>query len=279
MKSITICFIVLFGFCLQTRAQDLKIPDASSSARIEQDFGLGHITINYSRPNVKARKIFGVVEPYGLVWRTGANAATKIKLTDTLMIEGHQLAPGEYSLFTIPSTNEWTIIFNKTADQWGAYSYDSSKDLLRFKIKPGILDKTLETFTIQFANVFIEHCELQLLWENTALVLHLQTDVDSRVMANIDQAMKGEKKPYYRAAIYYYNHQKDMNKALGWINEAEKVQPQAYNVKYWKARIELKLGDKKAAITTANEGLKLAMGEPNAEYIRMNKEVLADAGK
>jgi tetratricopeptide (TPR) repeat protein len=115
--------------------------------------------------------------------------------------------------------------------------------------------------------------------ENTALTLHLQTDVDSRVMANIDQAMKGEKKPYYRAAIYYYNHQKDMNKALAWINEAEKVQPQAYNVKYWKARIELKLGDKKAAITTANEGLKLAMAEPNAEYIRMNKEVLADAGK
>jgi tetratricopeptide (TPR) repeat protein len=279
MKSITICFIVLLSFCLQPHAQDLKIPDASSSARIEQDFGLGHITINYSRPNVKARKIFGEVEPYGLVWRTGANAATKIKLTDTVLIEGHQLAPGEYSLFTIPSTTEWTIIFNKTAEQWGAYAYDSSKDLLRFKIKPGTLDNKLETFTIQFANVFIEHCELQLLWENTALILHLQTDVDSRVMANIDQAMKGEKKPYYRAAIYYYNHQKDMNKALAWINEAEKVQPQAYNVKYWKARIELKLGDKKAAITTANEGLKLAMAEPNAEYVRMNKEVLADAGK
>jgi hypothetical protein len=279
MKSTTICFIVLLSFCLQMQAQDLKIPDASSSARIEQDFGLGHITINYSRPNVKARKIFGEVEPYGLVWRTGANAATKIKLTDTVMIEGHQLAPGEYSLFTIPATNEWTIIFNKTAEQWGAYSYDSSKDLLRFKIKPGTVDKKLETFTIQFANVFIEQCELQLLWENTALTLHLQTDVDSRVMANIDQAMKGEKKPYYRAAIYYYNHQKDMNKALAWINEVEKVQPQAYNVKYWKAKIELKLGDKKAAISTANEGLKLAMAEPNAEYIRMNKEVLADAGK
>jgi hypothetical protein len=96
-------------------------------------------------------------------------------------------------------------------------------------------------------------------------------------MANIDEAMKGEKKPYYFAAIYYYNHDKDMSKALSWINEFDKSHPDAYNVKYWKARIQLKMGDKSAAIATANEGLKLAMAEPNAEYIRLNKEVLAAA--
>jgi tetratricopeptide (TPR) repeat protein len=103
--------------------------------------------------------------------------------------------------------------------------------------------------------------------------------VDARVMANIDELMKGEKKPYYFAAIYYYNHDKDMNKALSWINEADKNSPDAYNIKYWKARIQLKMGDKAGAIESANRGLKLAAAEPNAEYIRLNKEVLAEAKK
>jgi len=203
----------------------------------------------------------GVIEPYGHVWRTGANAATKVKLTDSLQIEGHWLAPGEYALFTIPGAGGWTVIFNKTADQWGAYSYDSTKDALRFTIKAGKQDLRLETFTIQFANMLTEHGELQLLWENTVVSLRLETNVDARVMANIEQAMKGEKKPYYRAAIYYYNHQKDLQMALAWMKE-----------------IELKLGDKPAAVASANAGLKLAMQEPNAEYIRMNKEILADVG-
>lgn len=258
-------------------AQNPKIPQPSTLQTIEQDFGLGQITVIYSRPNVKGRKIFGETEPYGLVWRTGANAATKIKLTDTIMMEKHQVSPGEYSLFTIPGPKEWTVILNQTSKQWGAYNYDSTKDVLRFKVKPERLDKKLETFTIQFANAFVEHCELQLLWENTLVTLHLDTDVDALVMANIDELMKAEKKPYYFAAIYYYNHDKDMNKALSWINEADKNTPNAYNLKYWKAKIQLKMGDKAAAIASANEGLKLAMAEPNAEYIRLNKEVLADA--
>ena len=260
-------------------AQTPKIPQPSTLQTIQQDFGLGQITVAYSRPNVKGRKIFGETEPYGLVWRTGANAATKITLTDTIMIEKHQVIPGEYALFTIPGDKEWTVILNQTSKQWGAYNYDSTKDVLRFKVRPGRLDKTLETFTIQFANAFVEHCELQLLWENTLITLHLETDVDARVMANIDELMKAEKKPYYSASIYYYNHDKDMNKALAWINEADKNSPSAYNIKYWKAKIQLKMGDKTGAIASANEGLKLAAAEPNAEYIRLNKEVLAEAKK
>jgi hypothetical protein len=277
MKIRNLFFIVLAFYTVSAHAQDLKIPQPSTLQKIEQDFGLGQVTITYSRPNVKGRKIFGETEPYGIVWRTGANAATKIKLTDTILMERHLVAPGEYALFTIPGPKEWTVILNKTAQQWGAYSYDSTKDVLRFRIKPEKLEKKLETFTIQFTNAFVEHCELQLLWENTLLSIHLETDVDARVMSNIDEAMKGEKKPYYFAAIYYYNHDKDMKKALSWINEFDKTHPDAYNVKYWKAKIELKLGNKAAAIASANEGLKLAMAEPNAEYIRLNKEVLAQA--
>ncbi len=272
--------IALCAICgLTAQAQDLTIPQPSTQQKIEQGFGLGSITITYSRPNTKGRKIFGYVEPNGLVWRTGANSATKIKLTDTFNIEGHALPPGEYALFTIPSATQWTVIINKTANQWGAYSYDSTQDLLRFKVKATKLDKRVETFTIQFANATVDNCDMQLVWENTLVPIHFSTDVDAKVMDNINKAMKGDKKPYYFASIYYYNHNKDMRTALAWITEADKAQAGAYNIKYWKARIQLKLGDKLGAIATASEGLKEAQAEPSAEYIRMCSEVLAEAKK
>jgi len=278
MRNTIYCFIILFGLLSrEASAQDLRIPEPSTAQRIVQEFGMGNITIVYSRPNTKGRNILGGIEPYGLVWRTGANAATKIKFSDTIQIEGHTISAGEYALFTIPGAGEWTVIFNKTADQWGAYAYDSTKDALRFNVRPGRLDKKLETFTIQFANMQTEHGELQLLWESTVVSMQLFTDVDAKVMANIDKAMQGDKKPYYRAAIYYYNHNKDMQKAWAWMQEQDKMQPGQYNIKYWLARIKLKMGDREGAIALANEGLRLAMAEPNAEYIRMNKEVLADA--
>jgi hypothetical protein len=277
-KRLFIAAAAVLTLCVsRTAAQDLKIPQPSTTQKIEQEFGLGKITISYARPNTKGRKMLGNIEPYGLVWRTGANSATKVTLTDSIQVEGHWLAPGDYALFTIPGADEWTVIFNATSNQWGAYAYDSTKDVLRFKVKPAKSDTRMETFTIEFVNMSNDHGDLQLLWENVAVTIHVSTDVDARVMANIDKAMQGEKKPYYFAAIYYYNHNKDMNKALAWIQERDKAQPNAYNVKYWMGKIQLKLGDKAGAIVSANAGLKLAQAEPNPEYIRMNKEVLAEA--
>jgi hypothetical protein len=275
------CFFAFISLNLyNAKAQELrlKIPAASSGQRIEQDFGLGEISIKYYRPNTNGRKIFNGMEPYGIVWRTGANNATVIKLTDTIQIEGHTLMPGSYSLFSIPGADEWTIILNKNAGQWGAYSYDEKDDILRFKVKPTKLDNKVETLTIQFADVHQDHCILQILWENTGINLHLTTNVDDRIMANIQEAMKGEKKPYYMSAIWCYNHNRNLQQALSWMQEANKAQPQAYNIKYWLARLQLKNGDKNSAIVSANEGLKLASAENNAEYIRLNKEVLHDAG-
>ncbi len=183
-------------------AQDLKIPQPSTLQKIEQDFGLGTISIAYSRPNAKGRKVFNGMEPYGIVWRTGANSATVIKFSDTVTMAGHQVLPGTYGLFSIPGKDEWTIILNKVAKQWGAYSYDAKQDVLRFPIKPKKLDKPIETFTIAFSDTSPEHADLHLLWENTDVVIPFVTDVDARVMGNIAQAMKADKKPYYFAAIY-----------------------------------------------------------------------------
>lgn len=281
MKQPVICllaFICFNAFNISAQEIKFKIPATSSGQRIEQDFGLGMISVKYFRPNVNNRKVFNGMEPYGTVWRTGANNATMITLTDTIQIEGHTLVPGSYSLFSIPDAAEWTIIFNKKADQWGAYTYDEKQDILRVKVKPEQLATKVETLTIQFANVHQDKCLLQILWENTALNIHLQTNVDDRIMANIQEAMKGEKKPYYMGAIWSYNHNRNLDQALNWIKEADKAQPKAYNVKYWLARLQLKTGDRKSAIISANEGLKLATAEKNAEYIRLNKEVLHDAG-
>jgi hypothetical protein len=265
------------GIC-SARAQELTIPQPSPKETITEEFGLGKITLTYCRPGVKGRKIFGYSEPYGLVWRTGANNATTIQFTDEVTIEGQKVPAGEYGLFTIPGEKEWTLILNKTAKQWGAYAYKESDDLIRFKVPRVITSQPTETLSMQFVDATNSQCALQMKWENTEVILHMKTDVDAQVMANIDKAMQGEKKPWYFAAIYYYNNNKDINKALEWISLRDKQQPDDFNVKYWKARIQLKAGDKKGAIATANEGLKLAIAQNSAEYIRLNKEVIEAAG-
>jgi hypothetical protein len=261
------------------QAQGLKMPQASTSQTITQAFGLGKITLNYSRPNVKGRKIFGAMEPYGSVWRTGANSATIISFTEPVKIDGKELAAGEYGLFTIPGKDEWTVIFNKGAKQWGAYEYKESDDALRVKVKASKLKDKVETFTIQFADVYPTAAKLQLMWENTAVSVDLTTEVDATVMASIDEAMKGEKKPYFAAAQYYYSNGKDLNKALEWVNAAEAADGKAPWIKLWKGRIQLKMGDKAGAATPAASGLQLATEIKNPEYVRLHTELLNETKK
>lgn len=278
IKLILVLFVlVTLGENLQ--AQGLKLPQPSTPQTVTQDFGLGKITLSYSRPNVKGRKIFGGLEPYDKVWRTGANSATVIKFTDAVKIEGKDLAAGEYALFTIPGKTEWTIIFNKGVKEWGAYTYSEANDVLRVKVKPIVLKDKVETFTIQFANVYDTSAQLQLAWENTLVSVNLTTSVDERVMANIAEAMKGEKKPYFQSAIYYYSNGKDLKTALAWMNEAEKQMTDAPWVKLWKGRVQLKMGDKAGAAKTAQEGIDIATKIKNDEYIRLNTQLLAEAKK
>lgn len=282
MKSSIKLILVLFVLVTlgeNLKAQGLKLPQASTPQTITQDFGLGKITLSYSRPNVKGRKIFGGLEPYDKVWRTGANSATVIKFTDAVKIEGKDLAAGEYALFTIPGKTEWTIIFNKGVKEWGAYTYSEANDVLRVKVKPMALKDKVETFTIQFANVYDSSAQMQLAWENTLVSVNLSAAVDERVMANIAEAMKGEKKPYFQAAQYYYSNGKDLKTALEWMNEAEKQMTDAPWVKLWKGRVQLKMGDKAGAAKTAKEGIEIATKIKNDEYIRLNTQLLEETKK
>lgn len=279
MKKISILYTILFCslFALNTDAQ-LLMPQSSSAQSLIQEFGLGKVILKYSRPNIKGRSISGDLAPFGEVWRTGANDATVISFTDAVTLDGNTVAPGEYALFTIPGKDEWTIILNKDTKQWGSYNYKESEDVLRFKVKAVSLKEKVETFTITFNEVMTSTAKLELLWGSTKVSINMTTDVDSKVMASIDEAMKGDKKPHYPAAVYYYENGKDLNKALEWISIAEASDQKAPWFKYQKARIQLKMGDKAGAAQTAKAGIEAAKAMNNVEYIRLNEKILANAG-
>jgi hypothetical protein len=282
MKSsikLILVFFVLVTLGENLQAQGLKMPQASTTQTVSQAFGLGKIDLTYARPSMKGRKIFGALEPFDKVWRTGANSATVIKFSEAVKVEGKDLPAGEYALFTIPGKTEWTIIFNKGTKEWGSYTYSEANDVLRVKVKPTTLKDKVETFTIQFANISDTAADLQLSWENTLVNVKLTTSVDERVMASIAEAMKGEKKPYFQAAQYYYTNGKDLKTALEWMNEAEKQMTDAPWVKLWKARVQLKMGDKVGAAKTAKEGLDIATRIKNEEYVRLNTQLIEQTKK
>ncbi|MDB5061359.1 MAG: hypothetical protein JWP67_1202 [Mucilaginibacter sp.] len=224
MKKTFIYLFTILMACgtLKTYAQEPRIPESSSTQTIIQDFGLGKITVTYSRPNVKGRKIFGGINPYGEVWRTGANAATVITFNENVIVEGNKVPAGTYSLFSIPDEKMWTIILNKTSKQWGAYSYKQADDLLRFKVKPVEVKEKRETLTMQFANSTTKTTDFYIVWDHTAVPIHIQTDDDAQITANIDKLMKGDikKRPYFNAIQYYYENDKDLNKAMTCVLEA-----------------------------------------------------------
>lgn len=277
MKKLIVSFFV-FSVFMGVNSFAQLTPQPSSTQRIIQDFGLGKINLVYSRPNVKGRKIFGGMEPYGTVWRTGANSATVIKFSDDVTMEGNKIPAGEYGLFSIPGEEEWTIILNKQPKQWGAYTYNATDDFLRFKVKTEHFTQITETMTFVFINVTPGSCDLQMMWENSGFVIHMTTDFDAKVMARIDSAMNSNNKPYYDALIYYYNNNKDINKALAWATalENDKNVP-LFVSRLWKARLLLKKGDKANALTTAQEGVKDAADKKTEEYVRLNNEVIAQA--
>lgn len=272
IKTATFCFIFLYA-TLNVNAQSLT-PQASSGQTIEQGFGLGKISLSYFRPNVKGRTVFGDLVPYGKVWRTGANSATTITFSEDVSMGGQKITAGKYGLFTIPGEKEWTIILNKDAAQWGSYTYKEDQDVVRLKVKSFAITPKVETFTIQFTNVTPGSLDLLLSWENTGVSIPFAVDFDEKVMANIDAAMKTDKKPYFPAAMYYYENNKDLKKALEWATEAEKANAKAPWFKVGKARIQLKMGDKKGANATAKEALAIAKEINNDEYVKLSQDLI-----
>ncbi len=281
MKKLAFTLLLATGLLFNAQHADaqIKLPPASSTQFIIQDLGISQVSIIYQRPNIKGRKVFGDLVPYNQIWRTGANNATNITFQDEVKIEGQTLAAGTYAMFTIPTEKEWTIIFNSNAKQWGAYTYDKADDVLRVKVKPIQLKDKVESFTISFDDVNDQHMKTSLAWENTKVSFFIEVDQKEEILASIDSAMKGEKKPYFQAAQYYFTHNVDVKKAAEWMVEADKGNTKAPHIKYWKSLILAKAGDKAGAVKAAQEGLEMAKRDKNPEYIKLNTQALQAAQK
>jgi hypothetical protein len=273
--------IVASRLAAQTPA--VNFPAASPACTLKQRVGLTDIEIVYSRPGVKGRTIFGGIVPYGQVWRTGANQATKITFSTPVKLEGNDIPAGTYALFTIPDEKEWTIIINKNAAQFGAFQYSSKDDVVRFKVTPITLtDTTLETFTIEFNHIRDESAVLNLVWDKTVVPIHLEAEVTGQLVPQIEAAMAAPGKKsdgfYFQAATFYYNHDLDQKKALDWVNAGLADNPRiAYELLHLKAQILAKQGDKAGAIAAAKQSIELAIKAegPGSSFVKMNQDLIA----
>ncbi|MDB5201318.1 MAG: hypothetical protein JWQ27_727 [Ferruginibacter sp.] len=267
----------LFFACLLLSTGSLvaqvRMPAPSPTQTIKQDFALGTIELTYSRPIAKGRKIIGDLVPFNKVWRTGANAATIIKFTDVVEIGGKRIDTGRYSLYTVPNADTWEIILNKNTGNWGSNGYSETDDVVRVKV-PVMKNKNyVESFTMQFDAVKPESCELNLVWEKTAVKLPIKALVKDRIRAQIDKAMTAEKKPYWLAAQFYNEYENNPAKALENIKLAVKDNPKAFYMWLYKAKLEKELGDKTAAMQSSKTSLELATAEKNDDYIKMNLDL------
>jgi hypothetical protein len=270
-------FLILFAIAMVSvaGAQSLKVPAASTGQTVKQEFGLGSIELSYSRPNTKGRTIFGDLVPYGAVWRTGANTATTLTFSDDVIIGDKKVAAGKYGLLTIPGASEWTVIITKQLDVTSPSAYKQDMDVVRLKAQVQNLPSSIETFFIWFENVKSNELDLNLLWEKTAVSFKIKQDIDSKIMGQIDNLMNKDNKPYFNAAMYYMDNNKDLAKASAWLDMATQQTPTAYWVWYQKARCLSMLGKNAEAKTTEMKSMELAKTDKNPDYVTLNEKLIA----
>ncbi|HUS02286.1 MAG TPA: DUF2911 domain-containing protein [Chitinophagaceae bacterium] len=269
LSTALICIIAFAG------SAQLRTPAPSPTQTIKQDFGLSSVELIYSRPGMKGRKIFGDLVPWNKVWRTGANNATRIKFNDDVVFGGQPLKAGEYAIYTVPGENEWEIIINKGSANWGT-EYKQEDDIFRVKAKTIKLDQPVESFTMQFANVKPTSTDLRIMWDRTAVAVPITTDIDKKVMAQIDNLIKKDNRPYFQAAMYYMDNGKDLNQSLQWFDKAIEQNPSGFYIYHQKANALAKLGRKAEAKTVAQKSMDMAREQKNDDYVRLNEKLLAD---
>jgi hypothetical protein len=283
-RYLTVVFISgsVFSTALFAQAPKVDFPQASPACTIKQHVGLTDIEIVYSRPSAKGRTIYGGLVPFGTVWRTGANASTKISFSTPVKLNGNDIPAGKYALYTIPGEDEWSIILSKDI-AGNIFNYSPTNDLVRFKVTPAQLkDTSIETFAIEFNHIRDESTLIDLVWEKTVVPIRLEVEVASKVVPQIDAAMASTEKKdaglYYQSAMFYFNHDLDLKKALTWLDTGLKDKPRiAYELLNLKARILAKQGDKDGAIAAAKESTELALKAegPNSSFAKLNQDLIS----
>jgi len=268
-----ICFLLGFNLC---HGQRLKTPTLSPYSKISQQVGLTELALQYSRPSAKGRIVFGELVPYNKVWRTGANAATRITFKEIAKIGGKTIQPGEYAIYTIPRENRWTIIIhaNTSLRSIAGGAYKPSNDVFRFEIAPE-KNTYVETFTCQFSEVKTDALKLDITWENTLISIPIEVEVDKKIESQMQVFMKNPEKiphrTYFEAAQYYSNNGKDLKDALNFIDSALNKSSENFRYGLLKAKILAKMNNYKEALTVVEIANNWAKNKNNANYIEQTR--------
>jgi hypothetical protein len=286
-RSSVSLFAVLFVLCSGVSAlAQVDLPRPSQKASVMQRVGVTDITITYSRPGVKGRKIWGdplpgqtaageatlddqnkrpkdaPIVPYGHVWRTGANEATQFVVTDDVLINGQKLAAGSYSLHTIPTKDEWTIVFNGTANQWGSFNYDPAKDTLRVKAKPQWMNESQEWLSYTFDPVTDDSAQVNIRWEKISVPFTVKVaDVAATTLAKLKTTVGNAKPDDWRTPLqagnYLINNQNSADDAQGmaWIDQSIKVKETFQNL-VAKTNALYKAGKKAEAVALGEQAVQ-----------------------
>ncbi len=274
MKKIALLVTAAVAFTF-ANAQQLTTPQPSPTQMVKQNFGVGTVELNYSRPAKKDRKIMGDLVPFGKVWRTGANNATTLTFSEDVTIGGKDIKAGKYGMLTIPDAAKWTIIISKDVNVSQPSDYKPENDVVRVMADVVTTPFTVENFTINFASLTGNSCNIEMMWENTYVQFPVSTGSDKKVMGQIDNLMNKDNKPYFSAASYYYDNGKDLNQALGWVNKALETNKEAFWMYMLKARILKKTGDKAGSKAAATMTKDLATKAKNDDYVKMATELMA----
>jgi len=283
MRKITfvaITAVIVATSNLNLNAQQLKVPAPSPAQTLKQAFALSDITIEYSRPGAKGRVIFGDVVPFGKVWRTGANSATKITFGEDVKVEGTDVKAGTYALYSVPNKDTWEMMLYKDLTLGGNVSeYKKENEILRFTVKPSSLTEKVETLEINVSDISSTSAYVVLSWEKTQVAFKVTSEIDSKIMKAIESNVIKDNKPYYQAATYYYDNDKDLKQALEWADKAFTANPKAYWVAMLKAKIQFKMKDLKGATATAETAKALATADQDDAYVKQAEKLIADAKK
>ena len=279
MKKTAILFL---AFCasISMNAQ-IVTPQASPSAKVTQVVGLTDVSLDYSRPAMRGRTIFGDLVPFNKLWRTGANKNSIITFSTDVKVGGKDLKAGSYAIFTTPGESVWEINFYSDTENWGTpQNWDASKVAAIVKANPSKVGEKVESFTIAISNITADGAHLEISWDNTKVAIPFEVPTDAAVTTSISKVMAGPgSDDYYAAAVYYLNSGKDINKAKEWIDKAITMTEKPA---FWQLRqqslIYAKAGDKKGAIAAAKKSLAGAEAAGNADYVKMNKDSLKEWG-
>ena len=278
MKKITILALAVATTLAFSATAQIKAPQPSPSAEIEQMIGLTEIQVEYSRPGKKDREIFGKLVPYGEIWRTGANASTKFKTDKDIKVNGKELKAGKYALYAIPGEAEWTIIFHNNTSHWGVGEYKQEEDALRVTAKPIKINESIETFSIDFQGLTNNGGTMMLMWDNTIVPVDITVDTDAEMAAQIKSVLvEGPgARDYAAGAKYYMEKGENLEQALTWMNKAVELRPEAFWYVHDKAKLLAKMGKKKEAIAAANKSIELAKANKEGDYgyVGHNEELI-----